>query len=206
MRALVRAFDRFLCRATGVFEFCDDPECLVRLQWARAPHDLSLSDGTQVRAGAPVLMLHLWNEHLPHPTANGPDLRWAARVHRMLVRSLEEVARWLTAHPRGEQVAAIGGITVLALSADGRPTPLIRHLGFDIFPYRRALGRFGEFWENFYTWAIMWTFNPASLRGRSLLRLRRAEIWMSREAFLRRYQKGPDISEYFATVNFGDMA
>lgn len=58
MRALVRAFDRFLCRATGVFEFCDDPECLGRLQWARAPHDLSLSDGTQVRAGAPVLMLH----------------------------------------------------------------------------------------------------------------------------------------------------
>ncbi len=195
MRALVRAFDRFLCWATGVFEFCDDPECLVRLQWARAPRDLSLSDETQVRAGAPVLMLHLWNEHLPHPTANGPDLRWAARVHRMLARSLEEVARWLTAHPQGEQVAAIGGITVLALSADGRPTPLIRHLGFDVFPYRRALGRFGEFWENFYTWAIMWTFNPVSLRGRSLLRLRRAEIWMSREAFLRRYKNGPGTSE-----------
>lgn len=191
MRALVRALDRFLCRATGVFEFCDDPECLLRLQRARAPHDLSLSDGTRVRAGAPVLMLHLWNEHLPHPTANGPDLRWAARVHRMLMRSLREVARWLV-EQEGEQAEAVGGITVLALSADDRPTPLIRHLGFDIFPYRRALGRFGEFWENFYPWAIMWTFNPLSLRGRSLFRLRRAEIWMSREAFLRRYKNGPD--------------
>ncbi len=190
MRALVRAFDRFLCRATGVFEFCDDPECLVRLQWARAPRPLSLSDGTTVRAGAPVLMLHLWNEHLPRPDPDGPDLKWAAGVHRMLVRSFREVARWLAEHPRGGQTEAVGGITVLALSADGRSTPLIRHLGFDVFPYRRALGRFGEFWENFYTWAIMWTFNPVSLRGRSLLRLRRAEIWMSRETFLRRY--GPD--------------
>lgn len=187
MRAPVRAFDRFLCRAIGVFEFCDDPECLLRLQWARAPHDLGLSDGTQVRAGAPVLMLHLWNEHLPHPGADGPDLRWAARVGPMLTRSLEAVARWLAERPEVQRVEAIGGITVPALSAEGRPTPLIRHLGFDVFPYRRALGRFGEFWENFYTWAIMWTFNPVSLRGRSLLRLRRAEIWMSREAFLRRY-------------------
>ncbi|MGQ9467022.1 MAG: YkoP family protein [Anaerolineae bacterium] len=192
MRALVRAFDRFLCQATGVFEFCDDPECLVRLQGARAPHDLSLSDGTQVRAGAPVLMLHLWNEHLPHPAANGPDLQWAARVHRMLTHSLREVAQWMVEQPEGEQIEAVGGITVLALSTAGRPTPLIRHLGFDIFPYRRVLGRFGEFWENFYTWAIMWTFNPLSLRGRSLFRLRRAEIWMSREAFLRRYKNGPD--------------
>ncbi len=187
MRALVRAFDRFLCRATGVFEFCDGPECLLRLQWARAPRDLVLSDGTRVRAGAPVLMLHLWNEHLPRPGADGPDFRWAARVYPMLTRSLEAVARWLAERPAVQRVEAIGGITVLAFSADGRPTPLIQHLGFDVFPYRRALGRFGEFWENFYTWAIMWTFNPVSLRGRSLLRLRRAEIWMSREAFLRRY-------------------
>ncbi|MBC7227157.1 MAG: hypothetical protein H5T61_07985 [Thermoflexales bacterium] len=190
MRALVRAFDRFLCRATGVFEFCDDPECLLRLQWARAPRDLTLSDGARVRTGAPVLMIHLWNEHLPHPGANGPDLQWAARIHRMLRHSLGEVARWLAEQLEGHRVEAIGGITVLAFSADGRPIPLIRHLGFDVFPYRRALGRFGEFWENFYTWAIMWTFNPASLQGRSLLRLRRAEIWMSRETFLHRY--GPD--------------
>ncbi len=187
MRALVRAFDRFLCRATGVFEFCDDPECLLRLQWARAPREFILSDETRIRAGAPVLMLHLWNEHLPHLGANGPDLRWAAQVRRMLTHSLQKAACWLTEQPEGNRVEAVGGITVLAFSADGRPTPLIRHLGFDVLPYRRALGRFGEFWENFYTWAIMWTFNPVSLQGRSLLRLRRAEIWMSREAFLRRY-------------------
>ncbi len=112
----------------------------------------------------------------------------------MLVFSLGEAARWLAAQPDGEQVAAVGGITVLAFTDDGRISPLIRRLGFNVFPYQRALGRFGEFWENFYTWAIMWTFAPFSLRGRSLLRLRRAEIWMSREAFLRRY-RGKDQDE-----------
>ena len=191
MRPLVRAFDHFLCRATGVFEFCDDPQCILRLQWARAPRDLRLSDDTQIPKGARVLMLHLWNEHIPRPGPNGPDIAWAMRVQRMLAFSLREVARWLMDQPAGKQPEAIGGITVLALTEDGRVSPLIRRLGFDVFPYRRALGRFGEFWENFYTWAIMWTFAPSSLRSRSLLRLRRAEIWMSRKAFLQRYLGPP---------------
>ncbi|MCS7283537.1 MAG: hypothetical protein RMK65_09575 [Anaerolineae bacterium] len=187
MRPLVRAFDRFLRRATGVFEFCDHPQCVLRLQWARAPHDLVLSDGAYVRKGARVLILHLWNEHLPQPGPEGPNMVWAIQVQRMLVFSLKEAARWLAAQTDGDQVRAVGGITVLAFSEDGHVSPLIRRLGFDVFPYRRALGRFGEFWENFYTWAIMWAFAPFSLRNRSLLRLRRAEIWMSREVFLRRY-------------------
>ncbi len=187
MRPLVRAFDRFLCWATGVFEFCHHPDCILRLQWARAPRDLALSDGAHVRRGAKVLMLHLRNEYLPRPGPNGPDLVWAAQVRQMLLFSLKETARWLMEQPDVETVEAIGGITVLAFSEDGRVAPLIRRLGFDVFPYRRALGRFGEFWENFYTWAIMWTFAPTSLRSRSLLRLRRAEIWIARAAFLRRY-------------------
>ncbi len=187
MRPLIRAFDRFLRRATGVFEFCDHLDCLLRLQWGRAPRDLSLSDGTVVRKGALVLMLHLWNQHLPRPGPAGYDLAWATRVRRMLIFSPREAARWLAAQPQGKQVEAICGITVLALSPDGGISPLIRRLGFDVFPYRRALGRLGKFWENFYTWGIMWTFNAASLRDRSLLRLRRAEIWMSRREFMRRY-------------------
>lgn len=187
MRPLVRAFDRFLCWATGVFEFCDHPQCILRLQWAQAPRDLMLSDGAYIPKGARVLMLHLWNEHIPRPGPDGPDVAWAVKVQRMLVSSLREAAQWLAARPDGDQVQAVGGITVLALSEDGHISPLIRRLGFDVSPYRRALGRFGEFWENFYTWAIMWTFAPFSLRSRSLLRLRRAEIWMSRKAFLQRY-------------------
>jgi hypothetical protein len=36
---------------------------------------------------------------------------------------------------------------------------------------------------------IIWTFNPTSMPNRSLIRLRRSEMWMSREAFLQRYGK-----------------
>jgi hypothetical protein len=60
-------------------------------------------------------------------------------------------------------------------------------LGFVVRPCRNRLGRFGEFWENFYTWFLMWTFNPASLRGRSLPGLRRMEMWMAAEDFMQRF-------------------
>jgi hypothetical protein len=61
-----------------------------------------------------------------------------------------------------------------------------------VFPYRGPLARFGEFWENLYTWGLMWTFNAASLRHRSLLRLRRAEVWMSAAELLARYGYRPE--------------
>jgi len=64
---------------------------------------------------------------------------------------------------------------------------MLQRLGFTVIPYHRSLGAFGEFWENFYTWMLMWTYNPGSLRYRGLWGLRRAEIWMSAEEFLRRY-------------------
>ena len=54
-------------------------------------------------------------------------------------------------------------------------------------PYRSPLGRFGEFWENFYAWWLMWAFNAASLRHRRLLHMRRAELWMSAVEFMSRY-------------------
>lgn len=65
----------------------------------------------------------------------------------------------------------------------------MRRLGFMVLPYHSPLGRFGEFWENFYTWMIIWAFNAASLRHRHLHRLRRSEVWMSVDEFLRRYKE-----------------
>jgi hypothetical protein len=64
---------------------------------------------------------------------------------------------------------------------------LLSWLGFVVQPYHSPLGSFGEFWENFYSWAIMWAYNAVSLRQRHLLQLRRSEFWMSIADFLRRY-------------------
>jgi hypothetical protein len=64
---------------------------------------------------------------------------------------------------------------------------MLEHLGFIVIPYHRPFGAFGEFWENFFTWWLMWTFNPASTRRRSMFNLQRTEFWMSRRAFIEKY-------------------
>lgn len=189
MRILVRALDTLLRRVYGIFEFCDDEACLLRLRVTRAPHAVPLPDG-EVRAGAPVLEPHLWNEHMPPIPPEGADVAWAVRTHRMLVDSLPAVAYQIRHDPRLTDVQAIGGVTVLVSPGDhpagGR---LAKRLGFALFPYRNPLGRFGEFWENLYTWALMWAFNAPSLRRWQLVRLRRTEAWISVAEFLRRYDK-----------------
>jgi len=187
MRALIRCFDALLRQAYGVFEFCDDEDCVLRLQIARAPHTLRL-DSQVVDAGEPVLVLHLWNEHLPPLPLAGPDLAWATRMGRLFIASLRAVARQMKHDPRLASGRAVGGATAL-LSPAERPggVHLMQRLGFTVMPCHSPLGRFGEFWENLYSWWLMWTFNAASLRHRGLMRLHRAEIWMLADEFLQRY-------------------
>lgn len=190
MRTLIRTFDAFLRRRYGVFEFSNDADCLVRLQFGHAPHPLPLPDG-EIPTGAPVLFLHLWNEHIPPIPPQGPDVAWAARTYRLFLRSLQRVADLLRSDPRYAEVRAIGGATVLIpLPGETSSGGFVRRLGFTTLPYAGKLGRFGEFWENFYTWWIMWAYNMPSLRSKNLLRLRRHEMWMSRGEFLRRFGKG----------------
>lgn len=187
MRGLIRRFDAFLRRAYGVFEFYDHPDCLFRLRVMRLTHDLDLGD-RQVKAGAKVLELHFWNEHIPTIPPQGPTLTWAVRMQRMAIASLQAVARLILDDGELADVQAVGGMTVLVgPHTDRAAEKLFRRLGFVILPYHRPLGAFGEFWENLFTWAIMWAYNAATLRHRHLLKLRRSEVWMPIEEFLRRY-------------------
>jgi len=187
MRALIRHFDTLLRSRLSVFEFCDAPDCLLRVQVISAAHSLSLP-GCVVSEGAPVLELHLWNEHIPPMPLDGPDLAWAAQIRRKLVTSFHTLAGYMSRDPRFAAVQAVGGITVLILpGSDTGGERLFRRLGFSVYPYHSPLGRFGEFWENLYTWWIMWTFNPATMLHRRLIHLHRTEAWMSVEEFLSRY-------------------
>jgi hypothetical protein len=141
-----------------------------------------------VEAGEPVLGLHLWNEHLPALPEAGADLAWAARMRRLFVGSLRAVAREVARDPRLSRARALGGTTVLLEPGEASASVrLVQRLGFTLLPQRHPLGRFGVFWENLYAWGLMWAFNPATLRGRTLLGLRRAEMWMPVEELLQRY-------------------
>jgi hypothetical protein len=188
MRAAIKRFDRFLRKVSGVFEFTDEAWCIFRLQLRDAPHDIRLSDGTFVGRGEPILGLHFWNEQIPALGPEGADVAWGARVARLAVRSMRAIAAWVQAHPEMIDRHVLGGATVLLDmdTVDG-PANLIRRLGFEIFPFRSPLGRFGEFWENAYTWSLMWAYNSPSVNDRPPVSMRRTVIWMPVEDLLARY-------------------
>lgn len=186
MRGLIRRFDALLRRREGVYEFSTSPHGLLRLRRCRARERVPLDEGS-VEPGEEVLELHLWNEHMPPLPREGPSLAWATRTERMFVASLRDLAREMRGTPAYRDVRALCAVTVLLTPGPGSAGPLAARLGFIVRPYRNRLGRFGEFWENFYTWFIMWTFNAASLRGRRLLGLRRMEMWMRAEDFVQRF-------------------
>jgi hypothetical protein len=185
LRSLIRLVDSVLRQRMGVFEFCTDPECILRLEFSTAPHKLLLSTG-EVPKGAPTLVPHLWNERVPKMGSGGADLAWAVSMSRLYRASLHKAADWLVAEPDVPAVRALGGATALLLLGEGSLRSLQR-IGYEVFPYHNSLGRFGEFWQNLYTWLLMWTFNPVSVRGKSPFGMHRAEGWMPIEVFLSRY-------------------
>jgi len=189
MRSAIRALDACLRRRLGVFEFCDAADCVLRARVTPAMHPIALPDRLVPR-GAAVLDLHLWNEHVPAMPPAGPDLAWALTFQRRLIFSFRALAGHIPHDPRMATVQAVGGVTVLLLPGDERGSEkLLRRLGFTVLPCHSPLGRFGEFWGNLFSWWIMWTYNPASLRQRRFTRLQRTEVWMTIAAFLERYGK-----------------
>ncbi len=189
MRFAVRRFDALLRQAFGVFEFTDRAEGLLRLQWGQAPRRFCLSDGTCASRHDAILMLHIWNEHIPAMGPGGPDFLWARKLLRQLTVSMQDLAAWLCHEPRCADINILCGDTVLIpLFGASRGQRLLLHLGFDLVPVPVSpWGRFGEFWENLYTWALMWAYNPASLRRKRLVELRRAWLCISRQRLLDLY-------------------
>lgn len=190
MRFLVRKLDDVIRWCTGVFEFTQDANCILRVQVTRAKHPAHLPD-VDLKPGDSVLLIHLWNERLPQFPLSGADLAWAKRTLHLFRCSLNLVAEYLHNEPRLSDVCAVGGETILlhsGLHTAGKR--FVQDLGFMVVPYHHRLGCFGEFLENFYSLLIIWSFNPGGLPKRSLFHLQRSAMWMSRKAFLQRFSKG----------------
>lgn len=187
LRRLIRAFDCWVSQKSGIFIFSNDPYCILRAQVRKARHAVDLP-GIHIEPGDAVLLLHLWNDHLPQMPLSGPDLAWANRTWRSFVRSLEHLAQYLQKHPE-IQVRAVAGISALFTLDGDSGTRLMQRLGFSFLPYRSPLGKFGEFWENLYAWFLLWAFNPASRRSHRLFSLQRTEMWMERDEFIRRFSR-----------------
>lgn len=189
LHTIITRFDDFQRQRQKVFEFSDAPDCLLRLQISHTKYPIQLSN-CEMSPGDQYLDLHLWNEHVPPMPPEGPNLAWASRTRRMFVSSLSKVAELISQDPQYKDIKMIRGITVLlTLSDEKNGKSMVERLGFTLMPYHQTLGRFGEFWENFYTYVLMWTFNPNSLRNRNLIKSRRTEFWICIDDFLQRFLK-----------------
>jgi len=187
-RAAVRGLDVLVRRAYHVREFTQDENCILRIALGRSAKDMTLSDGTRIEKGEVVGELHLWNERLPRMDEEGPSLQWALTTYRLWRVSLKKLTAYLENDPQFENIRAFRGESAL-LKDDLEGSALFERLGFDLVRRNRTsrLERFAEFWENLYTWWLIWTFNPGSMRSKNLSRMERAQIWISRRALIEKY-------------------
>lgn len=189
-RGAVRRLDVWVRRGYGVYEFSSHPECILRLAWGRSRRGVVLSDGTLIAAGERVGELHLWNERLPPMPPEGPDLRWAVAMYRGMVRSLQLLAAYAENDPAWAGIRAWRGEAAFNRREEARSaSKFLGQLGLELLPAEPAgpLKRFTDFWENLYSWWLIWTFNPASLRSKRFWRLERRQVWISRATLLCRY-------------------
>ena len=189
-RAGVRTIDLTLQRYYHIFEFTDDPACILRLARSVSAHDLALSDGTRIARGEPVLELHLWNERLPALPRGGASLNWGIDMTRRARHSLGLLAAYLAGESRFDQIRALHGESgFLELSQFPEMRTLVEHLGFDFVTGDAPGWRVWKytFWQNLFSWWLMWTFNPASLHSKRFHEIARSELWMSRAMLMKNF-------------------
>lgn len=172
----------------GIYEFTDDPDCILRVGLSHARARVSLSDGTAVEVGEIVGTLHLWNEHLPRYSSKGPDLGWACAIRGRVVYSLRAFCDYVESAAAWREVRAIRTETSLPARLGaiqiGR---VFQRYGFERVPTDPTLcARIHGLGECFVMWGLTRAFNPAALPRQPFLRDRH-ELWISRGTLLMRY-------------------
>jgi hypothetical protein len=173
----IRWIDRALLAHYDIFEFTDDPLCILRAGLTPSPSAVSLQDGTSIDVGETVGELHLWSER-SMTIHNGVELR------RRMTRSFAEFAKFAARDPR---FASIDAVIVRTSACDQFPRSLIEKLaarwGFEIEEHRRSLReRFADFWVNIYNALLGQAYRSGPLRLRR--RLERLRIWISRKRLM----------------------
>ena len=193
----IRGIDAVLRRRLRVTEFSSDPACILRISRSTSPRRVTLSDGAVVEAGAPLVVIHLWNERIGVPTSLA-DVRWARDFTGRLQASLGMLAEYLEKQ-QDSHVCAIHGEFGFAQDADSAQTErILRLLGFDAERGElpgRAFWRHA-FWANLFSWWLLRAYSPGSLNQKaSFTRSRRFEIWMSHSTLAAMYGRRTERTE-----------
>jgi YkoP domain len=189
LRAALWALDARLRLRHGVREYTRSRECMFRIQVTRAAADLTLCDGTRLRAGDRIIDLHVWNEQFPRMAARGPTLGWAARINRSMELSLQELATHLTCQGLADIAAVRANMGTGPDEERRRFARFMARFGFEAMPAREPgslAERMHRLGENVLVCAMVLARNPAAFRP-SLLWRGRLEMYLSRRCLEERY-------------------
>ena len=184
----VSLFDSIIRTYYGVYEFTDDPACILRVGLSQARAPVSLSDGTRIELGELVGTLHWWNEHLPRYSLKGPDLRWACAMRHQVLHSLRSLADYVENDTAWREIRALRGEAALSTRLGRLQVQRVTgRYGFERVPTDfSVLRRLHALGEGFTLWSLTRAFNPAALARQPFLRDHH-ELWISRAALLGRY-------------------
>ena len=186
----VSRVDAILRSCYGIYEFTDDPACVLRVGFSQARAPVSLSDGTSVEVGELVGTLHFWNEHLPRYSERGPDLGWACAVRDRVIYSLRAFSEYVESEAAWREVRAIRTETALPARLGAlQIRRVFQRYGFErVARDSSLLARLHGLGECVVLWALTRAFNPAALPRQPFLRDRH-ELWISRRSLLARYAR-----------------
>lgn len=142
---------------------------------------LTLADGTRIRRGDRIGIIHLHNERVAEFHGDGRDTPSAGlRSRRAFMASLNELARQVVETQRYTGVKAFMAQTIYHKQTD--------QVGFEILPIPSLT------WSRIvaaYERALLASYHPLGHRRRTRrLRVRQARaIWISRDELLRRYAR-----------------
>jgi ceramide glucosyltransferase len=189
--AFVMWLDRTLRRRQGIYEFTQDPACLLRLSRIRAERSVRLDDGTRVREGDVIGDLHQWNEHLPIIPADGPAMKWAIEMQNGMHHSFRQLAAYVAREPSMQHVEAFhGASSFIGRHGNSQVARMVRRFGMELMDRPRCAGPFArlhELGENILLWMLARAFVPPSAKGKLILSRPRQELWISRRALLAQY-------------------
>ncbi len=192
LKLAIYGIDYVLRKAYGIKPFVEDPDCILRLSFWRASKAIKITENLEIKKGELVGELHLWNEHIPTIPPEGPDLKWGYEAAKKLHYSLGLLAQAIEdGLPLTNEVRILGGEITLPKDKARQIEMIFEHLGLILNSEKPsgAWKRFVHFWQNLYSMALIWAYNPVSLRRKSLLKMHRYRVWMSKEELLRRYGK-----------------
>lgn len=181
-RAIILAIDRALIRRYRVFEFSSNPTSILRIAFERSPRELILPDGLSVACGEGILALHFHNEHLPAFPNYGVVLGWGKRFLKLFKESLSELASFIQDDPRSKEIRLIWGMMLFF----AEPRRIARRFGLYLerLQGKNAWENFLLFWPRLFSLALIWAFNPRSLRGKILTEARLYRIYWPRDKLL----------------------